>query len=113
MGRSIMGRGKQAEVGDTRVSQNGYHYTKTETGWRLTHHLTAEKHLERPLAENEMVKIKNKNQPMVWTNNIEVIRKRTSSLRKRKAQLESKIADLQAELDSINKNLESEIELVS
>jgi hypothetical protein len=103
-----MGRGKQAEVGDTRVSQNGYHYTKTETGWRLTHHLTAEKMLGRPLAANEIVKIKNKNMPYASKNNIEVIIKRTSSLRKRKAVLEAKIADLQAELDSVNKELNSQ-----
>lgn len=102
-----MGRGKTAEVGDTRVAQNGYHYTKTETGWRLTHHLTAEKKLGRPLAENEIVKLKDKMQPYV-EHNVEVIVKRTSSMRKRKAVLEAKIADLQAELDGINKQLELE-----
>lgn len=105
-----MGRGKAAEVGATRVSQNGYHYTKTEKdGWRLTHHLTAEKMLGRPLRDDEMVKIQNKKEP--YDNgggNIEVIIKRTSSLRKRKAVLEAKIAEAQGELESINRELASQ-----
>lgn len=102
-----MGRGKAAEEGATRVSQNGYHYTKTNKGWRLTHHITAEKTLGRPLAENEMVKILDKKRPYD-SQNVIVIVKRTSSLRKRKAVLEAKIADMQGELDGINKELESQ-----
>jgi hypothetical protein len=105
-----MGRGKTAEVGDTRVSQNGYHYTKVPGDWRLTHHLTAEKHLGRALSDNEIVKIKNKREPYKFNDNIEIIVKRTSSLRKRKAVLESKIQDLQGELASVNKALESQSE---
>jgi hypothetical protein len=104
-----MGRGKAAEVGAERVSQNGYRYVKCESGWRLKHHLIAEEILGRPLKDNEIVKFRG-----VKTNfahsNIEVIVKRTSSLRKRKAQLESRIADLQAELDSVNKSIENHSE---
>ena len=103
-----MGRGKTVEIGATRVSQNGYHYTKCEEGWRFTHHLTAEKHLGRPIGENEIVKILNKREPYKFDDNITVIIKRTSSLRKRKAVLEAKIADYQGQLDSVNKQLELE-----
>lgn len=102
-----MGRGKAAEIGATRTSQNGYHYTKVESGWRLTHHLTAEKMLGRPLREDEIVKIENKRFPYK-EDGITIIVKRTSSLRKRKAILEAKISDLQGELNSVNKALELE-----
>jgi hypothetical protein len=50
-----MPRGKAANVGDTRTAANGYHYTKTVEGWRLTHHIKMEEHLGRPLKENERV----------------------------------------------------------
>jgi hypothetical protein len=102
-----MGRGKAAEVGATRVAQNGYHYTKVPGDWRLTHHITAEKKIGRPLNENEMVKIIDKKKPYD-PDNVEIIVKRTSSLRKRKAVLEAKISDLQGELASVNKQLEIE-----
>lgn len=100
-----MGRGKAAGVGDTRTAKNGYHYTKTESGWRLTHHLTAEKMLGRPLKDNEIVQFKGSKLNYDDPDNIRIIVKRTSSLRKRKAQLEAKIEELQAELDQVNKEL--------
>jgi hypothetical protein len=103
----MTGRGKTAEIGATRVSQNGYHYTKVEGAWRLTHHLTAEKKLGRALRDNEIVKLLKKSEPYDEAN-VEVIVKRTSSLRKRKAVLEAKIADLQGQLADVNKNLELE-----
>jgi hypothetical protein len=99
-----MGRGKTAEVGDTRVSKNGYHYTKTGTGWRLTHHLVAEEKLGRPLNENEIVQFIG-SKTNLRPDNVRVIQKRTSSLRKRKAILEERIEEMQAELDSINEQL--------
>jgi hypothetical protein len=106
-----MGRGKAAESGATRTSQNGYHYTKVENDWRLTHHLTAEKKLGRPLNDNEIVKLGGKGKKFPYDeSNVEVIIKRTSSLRKRKAQIESRIADLQAELDSVNKAINNHAE---
>lgn len=104
-----MPRGKAASVGDTRVAQNGYHYTKTEDrGWMLTHWLTAEAALGRKLEENEMVQFidpKFKRDPYN-PNGIKVIKKKTSSLRRRKAVIEERIRELQAELKSINSQLE-------
>lgn len=101
-----MGRGKVAEVGDRRISKNGYDYTKTEKqGWRLTHHMVAEEFiLKRPLSDDETVRfIKGKKD--LSPENIRVIKKRTSSLRKRKTQIENRIADLQNELDDIDQRL--------
>ena len=101
-----MGRGKQAEVGTTRVSANGYHYTKTETGWRLTHHLEAEKMLGRPLRADERVSFKDPKKKMDFSSrNLVVTEKGSSSLRRRKAQIEARIEELQAELHEIESEL--------
>lgn len=104
-----MGRGQTANVGDTRVAQNGYHYTKTESGWRLTHHLTAEKKIGRPLREDEIVKFADKKfrRDPYNEQGVVIIRKKTTSLRRRKAALEEKIRELQAELKFINDHLEN------
>lgn len=103
-----MTRGQLAEVGATREAPNGYHYTKTKDGWRLTHHITAEKKLGRPLNDNEMVKFKDKKYKREPYNpdGIEIIKKRTSSLRNQKARIEVRIKELQAELDFINQQLD-------
>ena len=106
-GGRIVPRGQKAEVGATRVAKNGYHYTKVADGWKLTHWITAEKVLGRPLGEEEMVQFvepKFKKDPYN-PQGIRVIKKRTSSLRKRKAQIEARIKELQAELASINSQL--------
>lgn len=100
-----MGRGQTAEVGATRVAANGYHYTKVanhpraSNGWILTHWLTAEKKLGRPLKENETVRFvekKYKKDPYN-TAGVTVIKKKTSSLRRRLAQIEARIEELEAE----------------
>lgn len=104
-----MGRGQAAEVGQTRVAKNGYHYTKLEDGsWRLTHHITAEKKLGRDLRPNEMVQFvdpKFKRDPYNEAG-VRVIKKKTSSLRRRLAQVETRIEELNAERNYIKKQLE-------
>lgn len=100
-----MARGKTANVGDTRIAPNGYHYTKTEDGWRLTHHLVAEKMLGRPLREDERVRFKTGNKLMLNPTNIEVVPKGRGSLRRRKAVIEARIEELQAELEEITAEL--------
>jgi hypothetical protein len=100
-------RGQNATVGDTRVSANGYHYTRTEEGWRLTHQLVAEKKLGRPLAADERVRFKDKKRDNLKPENIEVVIKGTTSLRRRKAVIENRIEELQAELAEINKEIQA------
>lgn len=104
-----MPRGQTSVVGDTRVAKNGYHYTKTEDrGWVLTHWLTAEKKLGRPIdSETEMVKFRSpkfKSDPYNL-DGIEIIKKRTVNLRKRLAQIEVRIQELEAEKASIEAQL--------
>lgn len=106
-----MARGQTVPVGSTRVSQNGYHYTKVEqdgkTAWRLTHHIIAERRLGRALRQDERVSFRNGKKSDLSPDNIVVSEKGTGSIRRRKAQLEARIAELQSELDSINAELEA------
>lgn len=106
-----MARGASAPVGATRIAVNGYHYTKVadigggKSGWRLTHHIYAEKYLGRKLRSDERVSFRAGNKLDFRSENIIVAEKGTSSVRRRKAQLEARIAELQAELDELNKEL--------
>lgn len=99
-------RGKRANVGDTRVSPNGYHYTRTAKEWRLTHHIIAEEQLiRRPLREDERVEFVGKNKLDLTPENIRVVSKGRASLRRRKAALEERIRELKAELEALNAEL--------
>lgn len=103
-----MPRGRTSEIGDTMVNANGYHNTRTERGWRLTHQLVAEKKLGRSLLPDEIVKFVDGDKTNLEPDNILVIKKNTVSLRRRKAVLEARIEDLLAELAEINRALELE-----
>jgi hypothetical protein len=102
-------RGSRSEVGDTRTAKNGYHYTKTEEKWELTHHLIAEEKLGRKLTADERVVFVDGDRTNLDPDNIEVRRKATASLRRKEAQLVTRIEELQAQLDAvrdkIHKNL--------
>jgi len=95
-------RGRNAKVGDTRVSDNGYHYTKCENKWRLTHHLIAEKKLGRALETGERVSFVDNDRTNLDPDNITVRKAGGGSLERRRGQLEARIQELQAELDEVN-----------
>jgi len=110
-----MPRGQAAKVGDTRVSANGYHYTKVgdhpaaQNGWILTHWLTAEEarggeHID---PEHEMVQFVSGFNKKDYANPqaVRIIQKNTSSLRKRISVLEAQIAEKTAELDRLKSQL--------
>lgn len=101
-----MPRGKAAKVGDTNVSANGYHYTRTEAGWKLTHHIIAEKKLGRPLREDERACFVDGDRTNLTERNIEITIKRTATIKKRLAQVESRIQELEAERAYLLKLLE-------
>ena len=96
-----MTRGRASRIGDTRVSPNGYHYTRTAKGWELTHRLIAEETLGRPLADNERVKFKDNDRTNLYRDNIEVYVVKEQSKKKRIAVLEHRIQELQAELEDL------------
>ena len=94
-----MARGKNAKVGDTRTAPNGYHYTRTKKGWRLTHHLVAEKKLGRPLRKNERVYFIDNDRTNITEDNLHV--KPVKTKEDKLAEIDNKIAILQTEREEL------------
>lgn len=105
-------RGRKTAEGDTYIAQNGYHYTKVNGKYRLTHHLVAEREiLGRPIdTGQERVVFKSKDKLDLRPENIEVLPKGKASLRKRRAQIEARLDELSAELAAINQQLEATVD---
>lgn len=93
-----MARGKKSEVGDTRWSPNGYHYTRTAAGWELTHKLVAARTLGRPLLDNERCKFKDGDRTNLDSDNIEVYVTKEKSVNARLAQLYAKREEIDSEI---------------
>jgi len=104
-----MPRGQTSEVGSTLINVNGYHNTKTTSGWRLTHHLLAEEMLGRPLLPDEIVRFKDGDRRNLDKGNLEIIPRNTSSIRARIAVLQAKIDELTAEKEGLEHRLASEL----
>lgn len=98
-----MTRGRQAKVGDTNVASNGYHYTRTATGWRLTHHIVAEKKYKRKIdsAKDHVVFI-DKDRENLSPSNIEIRPRNVQSNAKKRARIIARIEELQAQLDELD-----------
>lgn len=102
-----MTRGIVSTDGETNVAANGYHYTRQNGKWRLTHHILAEEVLGRPInTENEIIRFRDKDRTNLSKSNIEIIPKGKHTTRRRLAEVRAKIADLQAlEKDLVNELL--------
>lgn len=75
-----MSKGKHAELGAENKAPNGYVYIKTTTGWRLKHHLIAEKELGRTIdSKKERVFFKDNNRGNFDPSNIGVAPKNTAA----------------------------------
>ncbi len=96
-----MPRGTTAQIGATYMSQNGYHYTRAEKGWRPTHQLVAEEKLGRALKSNERVRFIDGNRTNLDPKNLQVVIKKSSSLRSELARIEVRIRELQARRQEI------------
>ena len=94
-----MSRGEVFPLGAERVTINGYHYIKTPDGWRLKHHLIAEKTLGRKIdGKIERVIFKDRDRHNFDSDNIVVEAKKGVTKEAQKARLESRIEELQAQL---------------
>jgi hypothetical protein len=91
-------RGQASKTGDTKTARNGYHYTRTEDRWRLTHHIVAETKLGRSLKESERVTFKDRNRKNLDPDNLIVVVKGATTVARERARLEARIAELQAQL---------------
>lgn len=103
-----MARGANAPVGAERVSQNGYHYTKTPEGWVLTHRKVAEEELlKRPLNPNERVVFINGNKMDIRPENLKVTTIQTDlgKLKKRRNDIQARIEELQGQLADLDEEI--------
>lgn len=96
-------RGQKSDEGSTRIAPNGYHYTKENGKWRLTHHILAEKKLGRPVMPWERVKFVDGNRRNLDQKNLIVVDKAGTTPEQKIAKLESEIrmlTDLRDEIES-------------
>jgi hypothetical protein len=94
-----MSRGIPAELGAERVAQNGYYYVKTETGWRLKHHVIAEEKFGRPVdTKTELVCFKDRRRTNFDPDNIIIVPKKGITKEIRLAQLQETIEAARAEI---------------
>jgi len=104
-----MPKGVAAAIGDTFVNQNGYHHTKTETGWKATHVINMEEEIGRPLLPHEYVKFIDGDRRNLCIGNLEL---RTRGDRKgpqaRIDTIDAQIEELQAEREELVKILTSQ-----
>jgi hypothetical protein len=96
-----MPRGTRAKLGDICIAQNGYSYTQTELGRKLTHHLVAEKKLGRPLKGNERVSFADGDKTNFDPKNIMISIKGENSINKRIARINSQIYELEQERSAL------------
>ena len=111
-----MGRGQEAIVGTTRVSKNGYSYTKVldaagKPGWKLTHWIIAEEKLGRPLADDERV-VFIKSHTDLSPANIKVVKRDLPPLDRQINKIQDKIVDLQDQLDGLLEQKKDELKSV-
>lgn len=103
-----MARGANKPVGSERISQNGYHYTKTDTGWELTHRVIAERELlGRPLNPNERVTFRNNNRQDLRPENLQVTKINSSlqALYKRREGMIVRLEELQAQIADLDEDI--------
>jgi len=101
-----MARGRAAQPGSTNVSANGYHYTRTEDKWVLTHHLIAAKKLGHPIDTKKVqVFFIDGDKTNLDPDNVGIRPKHASSAQKRLAQLHARRQEIDAEIQELE-NLE-------
>ncbi len=96
-----MARGSRSEEGDTRVAANGYHYTRTASQWRLTHHIVIESVLGRNLRKDERVSFEDGDRTNLSSANLRVRVVKPKTKAAQRAVIASKIDDLKDKLDEL------------
>ncbi len=95
-----MPRGAKAKNGATRVAPNGYHYTKKNDKWHLTHRMIVEEKLGRPMLATERCFFIDGDKTNVDPENIG-INEVKGGIDKKIAEIEEKISDLKIQLKSL------------
>ncbi len=88
-------------MGDTRTSRNGYQYTRTETGWKLSHRLVVERELGIEIGPNERVRFVDGDRTNLSPENLDVYKVKEKTNSRKVAELEAKKDDLEAEIEEL------------
>lgn len=96
-------RGQKAEVGARRVAPNGYHYIKTESGWRLIHHVVWERRTRKKIPPDHQVRFKDGDKNNFVFDNLILVEMKPKSKAYKASLLRAKITELQAELDELER----------
>ena len=89
-------------MGDTRTSRNGYEYTRTTTGWELSHRLVAKREMGRPISDDERVRFIDGDRTNLSPENLDVYKVKEKTAARRIAELEAKRDEIDAELEELN-----------
>ena len=100
-----MSRGKSAPEGATYWSQNGYHYTKRDGKFQLTHKLIMEEKLGRALLESERVRFIDGDRKNLNPDNLKVVTKGNASLSTQLARLVARRDELNAQIADIEEKM--------
>lgn len=96
-----MARGQKSQIGEKRVSPNGYEYTCTQKGWKLTHRLLVEKDLGRELRPDERVRFRDGDRSNLGIGNLEVYKVKAKTKADQIARLEAKKDEIEAQLEEL------------
>jgi len=97
-----MARGTTSSIGDTHTAPNGYHYTRTEKGWQLTHHVIMEAKIGRPInKDTETVRFRDHDRDNLDPDNIYIEPKKTQTANRRLAVMIAQRAELDAQIKAI------------
>ena len=96
-----MARGNKSEIGAENINTDGYAYVKTETGWRLKHHIIAEAKLDRKLTAMDRVYFKDGDRTNLDPDNLGVARKGASSKTRRMEKLTAKLENVIEEIEAV------------
>ena len=99
-------RGAKAENGATRIAPNGYHYTKKDGKWYLTHRMIVEEKLGRPMLATERCFFIDGDKTNVNPENIGVNQIKAGE-DKKIAEIEEKIAELKKQLKYLKESKKS------
>jgi hypothetical protein len=100
-----MPRGKAAKEGDTYWSQNGYHYTKRDGKFELTHKLIMEEKLGRKLTEGERVRFIDNDRRNLDPNNLKVVIKGQTALTTQRARLVARRNEIDAQIKDLDEKI--------
>jgi hypothetical protein len=103
-------KGRSSKIGETRISPNGYHYTRISNKWELTGRLVAGKRLGRPLTERERVRYIDKDKLNNDPDNLIVYETTKTGTARKLAQLRARRDELNGRIELLEEELDRESE---